>query len=818
MGDTRTRHRMASLVASALALGATVAVLAAPTPADAAADDGNIVAVPPARLLETRTNQASPTVDGKFDRYGRVPAGGIVPLDVAGRGGVDPDASAAYLNVTAVNPGADGHLTVYPCTEQVPESSNVNYVPGGAVANSVVAKLSASGKVCIFSHAAVDIVVDVSGYVPAGAAPIPVEPARLVETRKVADRVTVDHQYEGIGRVAGGTSVKFKVWERGQEGDEVPTTAEAVFLNVTAIRPGGPGHFTVYPCTDSVPEVSNLNYVTNQTVPNSVLATVSDDGHVCIYTHADADLIADVNAYLPAGGNRTAIEPARCADTRPPEQGGRTFDGLFLGAGRQAAGSVYAVTIAGRCGIPDAAVAAYINVTAVNPSGNGHLTVWPCDEPQPGSSNVNYVAGTARPNAALSKISLDGNGQICIFTLAETHLIVDVNGYVPPPSPGFTQVAHSGNIGCGVDSDGGVICWGHNLYEALPGFTALRDNSTQEQPSVYPYRVPNLSNVTEVSLYGYRGCALLEDATAVCWGQGTNGERGDGKPFSGDDGVMAGPNPVVGTSGSGKLGNLTKIVTGARHSCALDSTGTAYCWGRAAYDALGTGGTTTTSTPAPVTVIPPGRTVDDIAVSNDSTCALLDDESVLCWGFAADGIYSFLGDGDGDNGGVVMTDAAATSPLAGVDSIDGRASGFCAVRTNGTVWCWGSNFYGQLGDGTTAERSHAVQVKNVSGAVQVSGGQKNNCAVTDAGTSICWGAYRGFGPDNPDSDAPLWWTAPLSGDAVSVDATSDGTACWLLDDGFAMCAGGNFNYRLGFPTDSGAGQRNPGFVQSWLAD
>src|SRR5690606_34476556 len=105
------------------------------------------------------------------------------------------------------------------------------------------------------------------------------------------------------------------------------------------------------------------------------------------------------------GGNRAAIDPARCADTRPAVEGGNTVDGEFLGYGRLDAGETYAVTIAGRCGIPNAAGAVYANVTAVNPSAAGYLTVWPCDEPRPGTSNVNYGPGAIQPNSVLSKVS-----------------------------------------------------------------------------------------------------------------------------------------------------------------------------------------------------------------------------------------------------------------------------------------------------------------------------------------------------------------------------------------------------------------------------
>ena len=410
---------------------------AAPTQAQvlAAPADLNLVSLVPARLLETRTGAAEGTVDGQHEGTGVIAAGASYTLDVSGRGGVVPGADAVMLNVTAIRPDRTGYLTVYPCNPVVPHASNVNYFAGDVSPNSVLAKLSDDGKVCIFSYGTSHVVVDVTGYVPAGGAPVPVDPARLVETRIAPDATTIDGVDEGIGRAVAGEIVKFKVAGRGN----VPLNAAAVYLNVTAIRPSGPGWLTVYPCTATVPGSSNVNYVAGDISPNAVLATLSAAGEVCVYTTAASDIVVDVNAYLPPGGNRVAIEPERCADTRP---NGETFDGLFEGDGKIEPGTFYKVKLAGRCNIAGDASAAYLNVTAVNAEATGYLTVWPCDKPRPGTSNVNYQPGPAQPNSVLAKISLDGNGDVCIYSLARTHVIVDANGYVPKAGYyGIQQIA-----------------------------------------------------------------------------------------------------------------------------------------------------------------------------------------------------------------------------------------------------------------------------------------------------------------------------------------------------------------------------------------
>jgi PKD repeat protein len=131
----------------------------------ATAANNPMVPVVPARVLETRSGAAYQTIDGKSQGIGRRTAGTVTELTVTGRGGVPADADAVFLNVTAVSPAAAGYLTVYPCGATRPLASNVNYTTGQVIPNAVLAKIGTSGKVCIFTLAATDIVIDVNGSV-----------------------------------------------------------------------------------------------------------------------------------------------------------------------------------------------------------------------------------------------------------------------------------------------------------------------------------------------------------------------------------------------------------------------------------------------------------------------------------------------------------------------------------------------------------------------------------------------------------------------------------------------------------------------------
>jgi alpha-tubulin suppressor-like RCC1 family protein len=765
------RHRTRRRTALIGALIASLAAIISPTASSSvsAAADANMVPLVPARLLETRSGPGTATIDGQHLGVGKVSKSTSYTLDVAGRGGVDPAATAVMLNVTAVFPEDLGFLTVYPCTPQPPQASHVNYFPGDVAPNSVLAKVSDQGTVCVFTLATTDIVIDVTGYVPVGGAPVPLEPARLVETRSGPLETTVDGQFQGVGRATPGSTVKFKVWDRGG----VPTKTEAVYLNVTAVFPDAPGFLTVYPCSATVPEVSNVNYFPGDVVPNAVLASVSTDGFVCVYSSASADIIADVNAYLPPGGNRVSIEPARCADTRSD---GKTFDGLFQGAGMIQAGGTYAITIGGRCNIASDASAAYLNVTAVFPEAPGFLTVWPCDEPRPDTSNVNYAAGEVRPNSVLSKVSLDNQGQICVFSLATTHIIVDANGYVPAPGLfGIADIASGHTQTCSLMTDGGVWCWGEHGY--------LGDGSYERRSDPRPADVTDAVQLVSGQQYV---CARLADGTATCWGDNRVGQLGDGTDV-GTDGnnfdIRYSPTTVQG------LTDVTDIAAWGRHTCAITGGSggdQVWCWGDNTYRKLGDGTTDASLVPVKVVGLPVDRTPVDVEVGASHSCVMFDDGTVWCWG---------TGSALGDAGGPPGSGSAGRDPVQvhliddAVDITVGNGHS-CVIRSDTTVWCWGSNG-GALGNGGTASSGVPVRATGVVGAVSISAGQATSCAVLDDGSASCWGAntYGQLGDGSPaDSELTAVEVTGLDQDIVHM-STSGRTSCAALADTSAVCWG-----------------------------
>ena len=126
------------------------------------------------------------------------------------------------------------------------------------------------------------------------------------------------------------------------------------------------------------------------------------------------------------GDDFIPLPPARVADTRP---GFATIDGLDAGGGLRDVGSTLALKVAGRGGVDAGASAVALNVTAVDAVAPGFATVWPCGEPRPTASNLNFATGATVPNAVLAKVGADGT--VCLFTSQPIHLVVDVNGYAP---------------------------------------------------------------------------------------------------------------------------------------------------------------------------------------------------------------------------------------------------------------------------------------------------------------------------------------------------------------------------------------------------
>lgn len=435
MITTLSRSRTIGL---ALAVVSSVLV-GVPLFASVSAAEPSLVAVTPTRLVDTRSASPASTIDGWSLGEGRVAAGSVRSFVAAGRPGVASGAAAVVLNVTIVDPFDQGYATVFPCpsgtasADDVPNASSVNMERGRTVANSLLVRVGAGGRICVFSSTSAHLVVDVSGYT-AGASPVALDPARLVETRQ-SSRPTIDGEFTGDGRLDAGEIYRFRATQRAG----VPQSAGAVALNVTAVGPQATGYLAVFPCPSGVataadaPTTSNLNFVADQNVANSVVASVGDGGDVCVLASAATHLVIDVNGFVPVGGDPQSFAPIRLLETRAAGPDA-TVDGDNVGGGRLQAGSITPLQVAGRGVIPATASAAVLNLTAIDPASQGFITLFPCPSGSisptdiPTASNLNFSAGQTVANSAL--VGVGAGGQVCIYTSATTHVVVGASASV----------------------------------------------------------------------------------------------------------------------------------------------------------------------------------------------------------------------------------------------------------------------------------------------------------------------------------------------------------------------------------------------------
>jgi alpha-tubulin suppressor-like RCC1 family protein len=196
----------------------------------------------------------------------------------------------------------------------------------------------------------------------------------------------------------------------------------------------------------------------------------------------------------------------------------------------------------------------------------------------------------------------------------------------------------------------------------------------------------------------------------------------------------------------------------------------------------------------PAMARPVAPAIQDVALGFSHTCALTSTGVVECWGANESGE---LGDGTTTRRTQPVTVGGLDAPAAQVDA--GGAGHTCALTTAGGVECWGRNRYGQLGDGTTTDRSSPVEVSGLqSGVTQIAVGGDHVCALTDTGAIWCWGhddnGQLGDGT-TANSSVPVHVTG-LGGPAAVVSAGGDHT-CALMPGGGAKCWGANGNGQAG---------------------
>ena len=365
------------------------------------------VPLSPVRILDTR---------GPLGGHNRpFAAGESWSLPVRGLNGVPADAAAVVVNLTGAGATADTFLTAWRSGEGMPATSNVNVVANGAVPNLAVIGVGANGAISVFNSAgASHVLADLVGYFREGTADttalVSLVPERLLDTRNGTGG--------RLGAFEAATEFDLQVTGRGG----VPAGCSAAVLNVTIAGATGDTYLTVWPNGEGQPTTSSLNAGAGQTCANLVISKLGTDGKVRIRNErGTAHVLVDVAGYFVSGtgGRYIPLAPRRIIDTRNG-----------IGVARARVGSTpLSVLIAGANGLPASGIAAVqVNLTAVAPSQDTFLTVYPSGTGVPNASNLNLRAGGVRANSVIARVGPDGRIMVACGQ-GNTEVLVDVVGY-----------------------------------------------------------------------------------------------------------------------------------------------------------------------------------------------------------------------------------------------------------------------------------------------------------------------------------------------------------------------------------------------------
>ena len=343
--------------------------------------------------------------------------------------------------------------------------------------------------------------------------------------------------------------------------------------------------------------------------------------------------------------------------------------------------------------------------------------------------------------ATAESVDLDARQVTVTLDVAEQQSCTFTHRPPPPHLSGVTEISAGNHGTCARLTNGQARCWG--LGEAgRVGDGTFADTSVPVAV-LLPDGSGPLTDVDSISTGFAHACAALTTGQARCWGYGGGGTLGNG-------GTVDSPLPVAvsDSAGTGALTGVVDVGAGGGHSCALLSTGQVNCWGANNNGQLGDGSTTTRR--RPVTVSDPAGTgplggVNHLSVGLSRTCVVVTGGEVRCWG---SNLHGGLGDGTTTDRTrpVAVSDVEGTGPLIGATQVTAGSSHACALLESGEGRCWGSNQNGQLGDGTTTDSSRPVVISNpdgtgpLTGIVELSVLDYQSCALVESGSVYCWGS------------------------------------------------------------------------------
>lgn len=345
------------------------------------------------------------------------------------------------------------------------------------------------------------------------------------------------------------------------------------------------------------------------------------------------------------------------------------------------------------------------------------------DQKYQGTVNVNLISTEEKGQA---HIVLDGLPTNFPYQTPGEPIAVSI--IVGKTEPGRHVLMISGGGG-----DTIVRFDGYKITEKVPAYLPTMDPKTDPDSPEFAPVIKVDHSLPVLSDGKFHACFIDRTGGVKCRGYNASGQLGRGAAAASLDILPLGP--VLGLDSG-----VAAVAAGGSHTCALMNTGTVKCWGSGQFGQLGNG-TSKAVQDDPVDVVELAGKAVDIVSGEYHTCALLTDGKVQCWGLNGAGqlgngfIQEFLG----RNKPVDVTGLPAAAKM-----ITAGTSHTCAVLTDGSMWCWGDDEYGQLGDGSVvkgaAEKGKAAPVKvaGLENVTLISAGERHTCAMAD-NVVYCWG-------------------------------------------------------------------------------